>query len=116
MTPSEADRLLVQLIGAAEIGAGFVSLLELIANACPGLNLCKHASVVSQQSRDKRGGLPQASRGVGLEPVGTGTKWFRQALPSETPLKASGWWPSSRRPIDHGRKARPSRKLYCKEA
>ena len=59
----------------------------------------------------------QASKGVGLEPVGTGTKPFPPGPnPGETPPKGSGWWPSSHRPIDQGRKARPYRSLYCKAA
>jgi hypothetical protein len=50
----------------------------------------KTSSVVSQKSLDNRGGLLAGFERVGLEPVGTETKWFRQAPTLGTPTQGVG--------------------------
>ena len=58
----------------------------------------------------------------GFERAGTGARGHRNEMVPPGPNRGKphptgwGWWPSRHRPIDHGRKARASRSLYCQEA
>ena len=72
---------------------------------------------VTQKSLDDRGGVLSAFEGSG-----TGARGHRNEMVAPGPSRGkthsagSEWRSSSHRSIDHGRKARPSRSIYCKAA